>query len=128
MMAHPLLPKLRQLKLGGKDNANVAEADAVNFNYSVDGSRDGALKQDVEISRMTAGDLRTSTTSPSRRRRETWPSTRTAEPAFTRHAVTRTIASPRSTTGRRDRLCGATGETTIASRSGSSTGPPAERL
>ena len=45
-----------QMKLGGKDNANVAEADAVMFNYSVDGTQNGALKDDVEVSRMTAND------------------------------------------------------------------------
>ena len=45
-----------QIKLGGKDMGSKQEADFVGLNYSVDGSTQGALRDDVEVSRMTAND------------------------------------------------------------------------
>jgi|GEM_PF-4926185 len=45
-----------QMRLGGRDTQTQTEADAVLFNYSVDGSTRGALKDDVEVSRMSNDD------------------------------------------------------------------------
>jgi hypothetical protein len=45
-----------QMRLGGKDTSTVTEADSVRFNYSVDGSTREALKDDIEVSRMSNGD------------------------------------------------------------------------
>ena len=45
-----------QIRLGGKDMGTKKEADAILFNYSVDGSTREALKDDIEVSRMTAND------------------------------------------------------------------------
>jgi hypothetical protein len=45
-----------QTRLGGKDMGTTREADAVLFNYSVDGSTRGALRHDVEVSRITTSD------------------------------------------------------------------------
>ena len=42
-----------QMRLGNKNTATVTEADSVRFNYSVDGGSKEALKNDVEVSRMT---------------------------------------------------------------------------
>lgn len=43
-----------QMKLGGQNSGTVTEADSVRLNYSVDGSMNGALSDDVEVSRMTS--------------------------------------------------------------------------
>ena len=44
------------MRLGGRDTSTQTEADAILFNYSVDGSTRGALKDDVEVSRMSNND------------------------------------------------------------------------
>jgi hypothetical protein len=45
-----------QLRVGGQDNNRKREVDEVLFNYSVDGSNRGALKEDAAVGRMTVRD------------------------------------------------------------------------
>lgn len=45
-----------QMRLGGKNTATDTGADAVMFNYSVDGGRNAALANDVDVARMSTSD------------------------------------------------------------------------